>query len=280
MEHLRSPLPNAELAEALLPAVLAAGRIEMAHFADGVTVEQKSDNSPVSIADREAEEIIVAALTELVPSIPVIAEEAASEGRLPSRRGTYFLVDALDGTHLFIKRKPEFSINIGLIIDQQPVFGLIFAPATGEFYMTGADGVAYEARIGRDIPALHWRDLTLTPLKSRAPDRENLLAFNSWTAGRAATDFLKKLDVKDAKPLGSSLKFCRLARGDGDVYVRFGVTYEWDTAAGQAILEAAGGSVTTRDGQPLRYGASIESYRNPHFIAWGRAPLASPDAPE
>lgn len=264
-----------ELAAALLPAVHAAGRVEMAHFNAGVTVEKKSDSSPVSIADREAEDLIVQALRQIAPAIPVVAEEAASEGRLPSRGNTYFLVDALDGTHLFIKRKPEFSINIGLIIDRRPAFGLIYAPATGEFFMTGAGNLALEGHIDWDQATPRYSDVTLTPVTSRPPDRGNLRAFNSWTVGGAATEFLKTLNVKEAQPLGSSLKFCRLARGDGDVYVRFGVTYEWDTAAGQAILEAAGGSVTTRDGQPLRYGASVESYRNPHFIAWGRDPLAT-----
>jgi 3'(2'), 5'-bisphosphate nucleotidase len=116
-------------------------------------------------------------------------------------------------------------------------------------------------------------DLRWQRLATRLPDRENLVAFNSRASGGASSDFLTELNVRDARPLGSSLKFCLIAQGEGDLYARFGSTYEWDTAAGQAILEAAGGSVATINGQTLGYGKTAAAYLNPHFVAWGRTPL-------
>ena len=259
--------------DALLPAVLEAGRIEMRHFTSGVKIEKKADKSPVTVADREAEDVIVAALARLAPDIPVVAEEAAAAGRLPQPSQRFFLVDALDGTHMFIRGKPEFSVNIALVEDGRPVFGLVYGPASGSLYATRSSAQSYaaeimpEADIGRSA-AISW-----TRLASRMPDNQNLVAFNSRTAGGAGADFLAELGVKEARPLGSSLKFCLIAKGEGDIYARFGTTYEWDTAAGQAVLEAAGGSVATLDGNALCYGKSTAGYLNPHFVAWGRTPL-------
>lgn len=258
---------------ALLPAILAAGRLEMAYLAAGIVVEQKADKSPVTIADREAEAIIVARLTALFPAIAIIAEEAAAAGALPPPADTFFLVDALDGTRLYVRGKPEFTINVALIKNGQPQFGLIYAPALNELYMTRSSGRASVATVHPDANSQthvlpQWRDIY-----TRAPDLTNLVAFNSRTSGGASGELLTALGVTDARPLGSSLKFCHIAAGLGDLYVRLGDTSEWDTAAGQAILEAAGGSVTGVDGQPLTYGHADRGYRNPHFVAWGRAPL-------
>ena len=119
-----------------------------------------------------------------------------------------------------------------------------------------------------------YDSLLFSNLKSRTPDRANLKAYNSQSAGGASSEFLTALNVRHAEPIGSSLKFCLIAAGEGDIYARFGETSEWDTAAGQAILEAAGGSVTTLDGAPLTYGKAAATYRNPHFVAWGGQPLA------
>ena len=262
-----------QLAEFLLPAVLSAGRIEMRHFTTGVKVEQKADKSPVTVADREAEAIIVEALTRGVPSIPVVAEEAAAAGLLPPPAETFFLVDALDGTHGFVRGKPEFSVNIALIRNSRPVFGMVYGPASGRLFVTKSNGNSYGAELSPDanesaIKAVRWSKLT-----SRVPDRDQLLAFNSRSSGAVSSEFLEVLGVKEARPLGSSLKFCMIANGEGDLYARFGNTCEWDTAAGQAILEAAGGTVTTIDGAPLAYGKAHDKYLNPHFVAWGRAPL-------
>ncbi len=259
----------------LLPAVLEAGRLEMRHFAAGVTIEKKADKSPVTVADREAEDIILAALARVVPDVPVVAEEAMAAGRIPAPSDRYLLVDALDGTQLFIRGKPEFSINIALIDQQKPVFGLIYLPATGKLYVTRQDGNAYGATVLPDHDDAQLAAVMFTRLATRDPVAGELVAFNSRSTGGASADFLAKLNVKEARPLGSSMKFCLIAAGEGDLYARFGRTYEWDTAAGQAILEAAGGCVTTMDGQPLSYGRSGENYLNPHFIAWARRSMAA-----
>ena len=262
-----------ELAEFLLPAVLNAGRIEMRHFTTGVKIEQKADKSPVTAADREAEAIIVEALGRAAPSIPVVAEEAAAAGLLPPPAKTFFLVDALDGTQGFIRGKPEFSVNIALIRNSKPVFGMVYGPASGRLFVTKSDGKSYGAELSPDADESAIKSLRWSKLASRVPDRDQLVAFNSRSSGAVSSEFLEELRVKEARPLGSSLKFCMIANSEGDLYARFGNTYEWDTAAGQAILQAAGGTVATIDGTTLGYGKSQDNYLNPHFVAWGRSPL-------
>ncbi|CCB66385.1 MULTISPECIES: 3'(2'),5'-bisphosphate nucleotidase CysQ [unclassified Hyphomicrobium] len=259
------------LIAALLPAVREAGRLEMAHFNNGVSFEQKADRTPVTVADKEAEAIILAALARIAPDVPVVAEEEIAAGKVCHYARRFFLVDALDGTRLFIRRKPEFSINVGYVEDGRTKFGLIYLPPSERLFVTRPDG-AYEAHmpIAGDVPfaALRFKRLT-----TRKPDPNALVAFNSRGAGAASSGLLALLKVHDAKPIGSSMKFCLIAAGEGDLYARFGETCEWDTAAGQAILEAAGGSVTTLDGAPLTYGHYDRAFRNPHFVAWARQPL-------
>jgi 3'(2'), 5'-bisphosphate nucleotidase len=263
------------LAATLYPAVLDAGRVEMLHFRAGGAVETKADRSPVTAADREAEAIIVAALAAIAPDIPVAAEEAIAAGHVPERANRFFLVDALDGTRLFVRGKPEFSVNIGLVENGKPVFGLIYIPPTGDLYVTLATGESYRAIAPCAANSvMRFEDLAFTRLKTREPDRTNLKAYNSQTAGGASAEFLAELNVRDATPVGSSLKFCLIAAGVGDIYARHGATNEWDTAAGQAILEAAGGCVMTLDGAPLTYGKADAKYLNPHFVAWGRTPIS------
>lgn len=261
------------LLQGLLPAVLEAGRAEMRHFRSGVSAESKSDSSPVTVADREAEAILVAALGQVAPEISVIAEELAAAGQMPPPQRRFFLVDALDGTRYFIKGLPEFSINVGLVSDGEPVFGLIYSPAAERLYANRSDGKAYVARLAPDAQVSGLKDLTFRALQSRQPDRANLVAFSSRASGGSSADFLKSLAVREARPYGSSEKFALIADGVGDLYPRFGPTYEWDTAAGQAILEAAGGSVTTLEGARLGYGKSENRYLNPGFVAWGRERL-------
>ena len=198
--------------------------------------------------------------------------------RFPAKSGVceyarrFFLVDALDGTRLFIRGKPEFSINVALVEDGKVRFGLILLPPSERLFVTRADGKAYEARLRLSAPELPT-EADFAKISTRQPDRATLVAFNSRGAGSASTNLLKTLNVQVAHPLGSSMKFCLIAAGEGDLYARFGETCEWDTAAGQAILEAAGGSVTTVDGAPLTYGHYDRRYRNPFFVAWGRQPL-------
>jgi 3'(2'), 5'-bisphosphate nucleotidase len=269
------------LVEALLPAVLAAGRIEVAHFAAGVAVEMKADTTPVTIADHEAEEILTEALHRTAPGIPVIAEEAVAAGRVPATPDAFFLVDPLDGTRAFIKGSPEFTINIGLIVGGQPVFGIIYAPALDQFYATIGPHESVEAKISVETKDVRLDDCALTRLATREPDPNALVAFASRTHASQSTDeFLQRLPIVEKRKASSSLKFCLIARGEADLYARLGQTSEWDTAAGQAILAAAGGCVTTLDGRPLIYGKRQAGYANPHFIAWARGPLLrTPETP-
>lgn len=262
------------LVEALLPCVLAAGRIEMAHFAAGVAVETKADTTPVTAADHEAEEVLLAGLHRVAPGVPVVAEEEVAAGRTPATENAFFLVDPLDGTRAFIKRSPEFTINIGLVEGRQPVFGIIYAPALDLLFATLGPREAVEARISPAADGVRLADVTLARLATRAPDPAGLVAFASRSHAAQSTDeFLQQLPIAEKRKASSSLKFCLIARGEADLYARLGQTSEWDTAAGQAILTAAGGSVTTLDGRPLIYGKREAGYANPHFVAWAREPL-------
>jgi 3'(2'), 5'-bisphosphate nucleotidase len=261
------------LLDALLPSVLAAGRIEMAHFKAGVTVETKADTTPVTVADHEAEEVLLAGLSAAAPGVPVIAEEEVAAGRTPTIGSRFFLVDPLDGTRAFIRNSPEFTVNIGLIEDGAPVFGIIYAPALALLYATLNREHAVEAKIApSDAAALGG--LELKPLHGREPDRNALVAFASRSHAAESTDaFLKHFAIAETRKASSSLKFCLIARGEADLYARLGETSEWDTAAGHAILNAAGGTITTLDGKPLAYGKCEARFANPKFVAWGRAPL-------
>lgn len=261
------------LVAALLPAAREAGRLEMAHFTKGVVTERKADRSPVTAADREAEAVIVAALSLMAPGIAVVAEEAASDGASWERSERFFLVDALDGTRQFITGKPEFSINVAMVVDGAPRFGFIFSPPTERLFVTRSDGAAYEARLPLGEGQVMADALQFRRCATRAPEGDALVAFNSRSSGGASAELLRTLNVKEARPFGSSMKFCMIAAGEGDLYARFGPTCEWDTAAGQAILEAAGGTVAALDGTRLTYGHADRNYINPNFIAWGRQPL-------
>lgn len=257
------------LLDALLPALLEAGRIEMRYFSANVTVERKSDRSPVTAADREAEAVLLAALARVAPEVPVVAEEASAAGIVPETDGTFFLVDPLDGTREFIEGRPEFTINIGLIRDRKPVWGVVYAPASGRLFATLAASEAGETLIAPDAPSEVLAGLTWQPIRARVADPEGLVAVESFSHRSAETDdVLKGYKVSETRRAGSSLKFCLIARGEVDFYPRIGPTSEWDTAAAQAVLEAAGGSVLTLQGEPLGYGKAPK-YLNPYFIAWG-----------
>jgi 3'(2'), 5'-bisphosphate nucleotidase len=265
---------HASLTNRLLPSVLEAGRIEMSYFRAGIDIERKEDKSPVTAADREAEALITAALHAIAPDVPVIGEEAASDGRLPSVERRFFLVDALDGTRLFVKQKPEFTINIALVDDGRPIYGLIYAPALSALYATFGGGDARYVDIAPDSDA-NLQTLAWAPCKVRRAPHAGLMALNSSTAGPSTLELLDRLGVRETMALGSSLKFCRVAAGEADLYVRLGNTHEWDTAAGQAILAASGGCVVGLDGRPLSYGNQDRKFLNPAFIAAGDpGPLA------
>ncbi len=262
------------LAEGLLSVALAAARVQMAHFGTGVEVERKADHSPVTAADRQAEEIILAGLARVAPGVPVIAEEEVAAGRIPTITGPFFLVDPLDGTKGFIKGRPEFTINIGLIEARVPVFGLLYAPALADFYVTLASDEAANARLEPTSSVRSLAECGLRPLRTRVPDPHALVALTSQShLNRATEGFLNSYNVIERRALASSLKFGLIAKGEADFYPRVGPTCEWDTAAGHAVLVAAGGAVTNIDGAPLLYGNADRAFENPDFVAWGRGPM-------
>lgn len=263
-------LPTDEtLIEALVAASLAAGEAILAVRRAGVSVEKKIDHSPVTEADREAERIITAALGRVAPGVPVVAEEAASEGRIPAVAGTFFLVDPLDGTREFVRGGDDFTVNIGLVRDGTPSVGVIFVPATGKLY-AGSVGVgAWKATVAGGTVSPR------APMKVRRSSADgpvDVVASRSHRT-RETDACIARYEVGRLVTAGSSLKFCVLAAGEADLYPRMGTTMQWDTAAGEAILRAAGGRVLTTDGFPLPYGpngaAGAEGYRNPWFIAVG-----------
>ena len=259
-------------AEALCRLALAAGQKALKFYRDGVTAEYKDDASPVTEADRAGEAIILAGLKELAPEIPTLAEESVSEKGAPEAMGdVFFLVDPLDGTREFLNKTGEFTVNIALAFEGAPVCGVVYAPALNKLYY-GAEGLgAWLAPIGAN-GAMGPR----ASIATRAKPKNGLTAVASRSHRSPETDaYLNTLDVADFAAAGSSLKFCLLAEGGADIYPRFGRTMEWDTAAGQAVLEAAGGAVLTHpQGERLRCGKASHGYDNPHFIAWGKAPAA------
>jgi 3'(2'), 5'-bisphosphate nucleotidase len=260
------------LADGLISVALAAARVQMAYFVNGVVARTKADKSPVTAADEESEAIILEGLARAAPGVPVVSEEAAAAGRIPAVGGTFFLVDPLDGTKPFIRREPHFTINIGLIQDRSPVFGLVYAPAMEDFYVTVAPGQAGAARLPPSSEACTLAACGLEPVHTRVPDPNALGALVSQAhLDRATQRFLDRYAVVERRALSSSLKFGLMARGEADVYPRAGPTSEWDTAAGHAVLAAAGGTVTAFDGAPLLYGKP--GFRNAGFVAWGRTPL-------
>lgn len=264
-----------QLAQALFGAVLEAGRIEMAHFHAGVAVETKADRTPVTVADRDAEAVILAALARVAPGVPVAAEEAVAANGMPVIGDRFFLVDPLDGTREFIAGRPEFTVNIGLIDRGRPVFGLVYAPAVSRLFVTLAADNAVEIVVGPDSGAGSLETLSSRRLRTREPDESALTAIASRSHMSKDTEtFLARYRISERKTAGSSLKFCLVAKGEADLYPRFGPTCEWDTAAGDAILLAAGGIVTGLDGAPLPYGKADRRLLNPPYVAWGRSPLA------
>lgn len=273
-------IAHATLADALLPVVLAAARIQMHYFRSGTAVKIKSDASPVTVADQESEALITAALARITPGVPVVAEEAVAAGRVPVMDATsgreFFLVDPLDGTKEFIADRPEFTLNIALIRDGVPRFGIIYAPAFGMLYATVGDAQAIEACVLPSDKAAALSELNAVAIRTRMPAVDGLIAVASRSHGIAGTDaFLGQYKIQRRTSAGSSLKFCLIAKGDADIYPRFGPTCEWDTAAGDAILSAAGGKVTTLDGAPLQYGKNGARFLNPDFVAWGKGPIAA-----
>jgi 3'(2'), 5'-bisphosphate nucleotidase len=248
------------LAEAAIALAREAGAAILAVYAEDFDVQHKSDRSPLTAADQAAHELLVAGLPARAEALPVLSEEAErTPWEVRRAWSRYWLVDPLDGTREFVKRNGEFTVNIALIDDHQPVLGVVFAPALD--YLVFAErgrGAWLRAANGQDI-RLQTRCPAEVPLR--------VVASRSHLDDRTAA-LLVRLGEHERHGLGSSLKFCRIAEGRIDVYPRFGPTCEWDTAAAQCVLEEAGGAVIDTRGQPLRYNFG-ESLLNPDFLALG-----------
>jgi 3'(2'), 5'-bisphosphate nucleotidase len=243
--------------DAIVAIAHAAGVLIEGIRARGVAVRQKSDASPVTEADEAANAFIVARLAALTPDIPIIAEESVAAGIVPQVGERFWLVDPLDGTREFVAGRDEYTVNIALIEARAPTLGVIDLPAKGEAYLGSVGDGAWRIA-GGERQAIAAR-----PLPATGP-----VAVASRSHGDAKTDaWLGQAGVSECVRAGSSAKFCLLARGKADLYPRFGRTMEWDIAAGHALLEAAGGSLTTLDGGDFLY--AKPGFENPGFIARG-----------
>jgi len=230
-------------------------------YAAPFDVRRKDDASPVTEADERAERIILAALAAATPAIPVIAEElVAAKGAPEQAPPRFWLVDPVDGTKEFIAKNGEFSVNIGLVEGAKPVLGVIHVPVTNVTYAAAGHGTA--TRQEGDAPPV---PIAVRPVP---PSGAVVAQSRSHRDGERMRAYLANLAAPQTRISGSSIKFCLVAEGSADLYPRFGTTMEWDTGAGQAIVEAAGGSVVTLDGAPLRYGKP--QFRNTDFIVRGR----------
>ncbi|MCG5482149.1 MAG: 3'(2'),5'-bisphosphate nucleotidase CysQ [Sinorhizobium meliloti] len=251
-------------------SALAAGQAILEIYRAGPAVTYKADASPVTDADHRAEQIILADLAAAFPDIPVVAEEEVAAGHVADIAGTrFFLVDPLDGTKEFVERNSHFTVNIGLIESGAPVAGVVYAPALGLIYSAAA-GMAKKAAVEDGQVTGEWTTIGCR----RCGDRPMALT-SRWHNSPETISFLTDQGISDHEAVGSSLKFCLLAEGIADIYPRFSRTMEWDTAAGDAILRAAGGQTLTMAGNPLGYGKRNQpddvDFANPWFISRGRA---------
>ena len=254
------------LLEDIAVAAREAGEAILEIVRRGFEAEYKQDSSPVTEADRAAELIILAALAKAAPGVPVIAEEEVAAGRIPAHGDTYFLVDPLDGTKEFIRGGDDYTVNIGLIVNGTPHVGAVYAPATARLHAGVVGEGAWLEDIGNRIP-----------ITTREPGGELVAVASKSHFNQPTADYL----AEAAKGcgyvgIGSSLKFCIVAEGRADIYPRLAPTSEWDTAAGHAVLLAAGGRVDGPDGEPLRYGK--RAFLNRGFVAtggWKPVPIGS-----
>jgi 3'(2'), 5'-bisphosphate nucleotidase len=238
-----------------------AGAAIMTYYRGDMGVRQKEDKSPVTDADHAAEAIIAAGLRRLTPVLPIVAEEEMAGGKVVDvSGGRFWLVDPLDGTREFIAHRDEFTVNIALVENGRPVMGVVYAPARDLLYAAAGPGTAFRERDGG----------AAEPVSARTMPADGAVATGSRSHGDAEKmkALLGALHIKDIVVSGSSIKFCLVAAGEADIYVRYGPTREWDTAAGHAVLSAAGGSVRTLDGREMAYGKA--DFLNGEFIARGR----------
>lgn len=259
---------------ALLDAAHEAGQVVMRHRAAGVTAETKADKSVVTAADREAEAVILDVLARVAPGVPVVAEEESSAGRQPVATERFFLVDPLDGTKEFLSGGEDFTVNIALIENGDPIMGIVYAPAEGVIWWGEAAG-AYRASWPVDGDKGEYGKIGCATC-GEAP---RAVASKSHATPETET-YLQHCGAGERVSIGSSLKFLLVAGGNADLYPRAGPTMEWDTAAGDAVLRAAGGMTYDLDGNPLVYGKP--HYFNSGFVATGgqESPALRPFYPD
>lgn len=247
--------------------VVRAGAVIMDIYRGRPEVRTKADASPVCDADEKAEQLIQAELAVGLPNVPILAEEAASRGITPELDGRFILVDPVDGTKEFLRRNGEFTVNIALIDHGTPRAGAVYAPALERLWVAGE-----RAFVCSIAPGADFKTAPLVPIHSRPAPTSGLVVMASRSHSDSKTEeFLSGFSIADRRNAGSSLKFCALAEGQADLYPRFGPTMEWDTAAGDAVLRAAGGSVLGLDATALTYGRRETGFRNTAFVAWGDA---------
>jgi 3'(2'), 5'-bisphosphate nucleotidase len=249
-----------DIGPALAEICEEAARLILPLWRSGLEVTHKADESPVTEADKRGELLILKALGEQFPDIPIVSEEDASEFGAPEEIGPrFFLVDPLDGTKAFVRGDPNFTVNIGLIEHGRPVAGAVCAPPSGEVWYTSGSGVLKRTGGG----AAH-------AVQVRPWPKDAAIALISHTMKPETADKLaEEYGFHLREPMDSSIKLCRIAEGSADIYPRHGPTMEWDTAAGQAVLEAAGGRFTTPEGEPFVYGKADKGFRNGWFVARG-----------
>src|SRR5687767_2188200 len=228
-------------------------------YATDFVVRSKGDSSPVSEADEAAEALLVPGVEKLLPGVPILAEEPVSRDGLVDVGSEFVLIDPLDGTKEFVSRKGEFTVNVALVRDGVPVAGCVYAPARDRMFLGGTTAVA-----GGVVPGADVGDLA--PIRTRAYPSEGVVAVTSRSHLDDETRaFVQKVGAQSSRDAGSSLKFCLVAAGEADVYPRFGPTMEWDTAAGDAVLRAAGGQVVDTAGAAFLYGKAESGFRNGAF---------------
>lgn len=260
------------LSPKIIETTLAAGKVIMGVYNSDFEIFGKADQSPVTEADRRGEEIIEAALKNIAPDIPIVGEEAKSEGYCPDiSGGVFWLVDPLDGTKEFIKKGSDFTVNIGLIKDGAPVAGFVYAPAMDKIYWGISSIGAFVAEISAG------KLVNKKSIHARQADPENLVIVASKSHRSPELEaWLAHFPSAEHVSIGSSLKLCLLATGEADLYPRLGPTCEWDTAAAHGVLLAAGGSVEIADGSPLGYAKDLKTFLNPWFLCRADAAFSVP----
>ncbi|MCP4789234.1 MAG: 3'(2'),5'-bisphosphate nucleotidase CysQ [Gammaproteobacteria bacterium] len=258
MQRAQSILSDEALLRDLQQLVLQAGQAIMEVYSGAdFGIEQKQDDSPVTKADLAAHHVLVAGLATLTPDIAIVSEEDAKSLQVPAKHHCYWLIDPLDGTKEFINRNGQFTVNLALIENHRPSFGLVSTPVDQTLYWGGREFGCWRALDGQ-----------VSTLQTQPRAKPVRVVASKSHLNEATNAFISSLGETEIVQAGSSLKFLRIAEGQADIYPRLAPTCEWDTAAAQAILEGAGGSVTQVSGEPLAYGKA--DILNPHFIAYGQ----------